>query len=64
MKIPVIYADGTPGAVNPEELEGMIQKRRLLTFRRSNGWVRIGIDSLRGISKTCAYNAKERREAK
>jgi len=62
MKIPVIYADGTPGAVSVEELEGLLQKRRLLSFRRSSGWVRIGIDTLRGISNMGVYKAKERRE--
>ena len=61
MKIPVIYVDGTPGAVSIDELEGLLQKRRLQSFRRSSGWVRIGVDSLRGMTSSGVYHAKERR---
>ena len=62
MKIPVIYSDGTPGAVSAGELEGLLQKRRLLSFRRSSGWVKIGVDTLRGVSNMGDYKARERRE--
>ena len=62
MKIPVIYVDGISGVVSADELDGLIQKRRIFSFRRSSGWVRIGVDTLRGESNTGGYKAKERRE--
>ena len=62
MKIPVIYADGTPGAVRKDELDGLLQKRRLLSFRRSSKWVGLGVDPIRSKSLMDAYNSKERRE--
>ena len=62
MKIPVIFADGTPGVANADELEGLIHTRRIVSFRRSSGWVKIGKDTLRGVSQKGAYNSRERRE--
>jgi hypothetical protein len=46
--IPVIYFDNAPGMVEPEELEGLIQKRLIISFRRSTGWVRVSGDPIRG----------------
>lgn len=62
MKIHVIYIDGTPGAVSAHEIEGLIQNRKLLSFRRSSGWVRIATDTLREFSKKGTYKGRERRE--
>jgi hypothetical protein len=39
--IPVICFDSSPGIVKPEEIEELIQKRMIISFRRSDGWVRI-----------------------
>ena len=46
--IPVIYFDNTPGMVPPEKLDGLIQKRIIISFRRTTGWVRISGDPIRG----------------
>ena len=46
--IPVIYFDNTPGMVKPEELEVLIQKRLIISFHRSTGWVRVSGDTIRG----------------
>lgn len=44
MMIPVIYYDGHPGKVKAEELDEMIRRRVIVAFRRSNEWVRVGLD--------------------
>ncbi len=59
MQIPVIYFDNTPGAVDPSELDRLIQKRMIIAFRRSNGWVRVGRDKVRGAGGY--YKGPERR---
>jgi hypothetical protein len=56
MKIPVIFIDGTLGVVSEDELDSYIEKRRILSFRRTDAWVRVtDKDVLRGSSgkKTC-----------
>ena len=63
MKIPVIFIDGIPGVVSAEELDYYIEKRRILSFRRKDGWVRITKkDILRGSSGKKTYEGKERRK--
>jgi hypothetical protein len=63
MKIPVIFIDGTPGVVNANELDSYIEKRRILTFRRSGEWVRVTEkDILRGSSGKKTFEGKERRK--
>ena len=64
MKIPVIFIDGTPGVVSAEELDSHIEKRRILSFRRTGVWVRVtDKDALRGSSGKKTYEGKERRKA-
>jgi len=63
MKIPVIFVDGTPGVVGAEDLESFLLKRRVLSFRRSCGWVRVGKDPLRSAGNKKTYEGKERRKA-
>ena len=64
MKIPVIFIDGTPGVVGAEELDSYIEKRRILTFRRTDEWVRItSKDALRGAAGKKPYAGQERRVA-
>jgi hypothetical protein len=59
MLIPVIYFDNSPGKVRPDELEDLIQRRTIMAFRRSNGWVRVGGDPVRGRGRN--YQGPERR---
>ena len=47
MSIPVIFSDNSPGQVKPEELEELIFNRKIISFHRSEGWVRIGFDPIR-----------------
>lgn len=58
MKIPVIYMDGTHGSVSSDELEELLQSEALLSFRRSYGWVRLGVDELR--NRSCTNNSSWR----
>ena len=58
--IPVIYFDNSPGMVKPEELNELIQKRMIISFRRSSGWVRICGDPIRG--KGGRYGGPDRRK--
>jgi hypothetical protein len=63
MKIPVIFIDGTPGVVNADELDSYIEKRRILSFRRTDTWVTItNKDTLRGSSGKKIFEGKNRRK--
>ncbi len=61
MKISVIFADHTSGTVNSEDLERLIQLRKIQAFRRTGDWVWISAsDQLRGTGGK--YNGKDRRD--
>lgn len=63
MKIPVIFIDGAPGIINAEDLDSYIEKRRILTFRRTDEWVKVtDKDVLRGSSGNKTHEEKERRK--
>jgi hypothetical protein len=62
MKIAAIYTDGTPGLVNVDELDWLLHKRAISFFRRSNGWVRVGFDVLRGSVNSKKYDDDDRRK--
>jgi hypothetical protein len=42
-------------------LEQMITSKRISRFQRSDGWVTIGIDPLRGTTPDITYSGPERR---
>lgn len=48
MNIQVIYFDNTPGFVKADRLDELIKARRIIAFRRSSGWARVGRDPVRG----------------
>ncbi|MGW8311910.1 MAG: GSU3473 family protein [Desulfuromonadales bacterium] len=52
--IHVITRDGTYQHLTSSALDILLEKNRLLKFRRSSGWVTVGIDPIR---------VKDRREA-
>jgi hypothetical protein len=58
--IPVIYFDNSPGKVKPDELDELIKKRMIISFRRSNEWVRVTGDPLR--EKGRKYEGPDRRK--
>jgi hypothetical protein len=59
MHIKVIYMDNSAGVVKASSLEQLITTRRIVAFRRSEGWVKIGRDPVRG--KGGKYKGPERR---
>ena len=59
MRVQVIYFDNNTGFVNAESLEELIQTRRIIAFKRSDGWVRVGRDPVRHTRRP--YKGPERR---
>jgi len=47
MLIPVIYCDHSHDMIEPYLLSRMLRERKVRSFKRSSGWVRIGIDRIR-----------------
>jgi hypothetical protein len=61
MKIPVVFADQSPGFVEAEKLQELIEKKAIDTFLRSDGQnVQVGVDSVRGMGGR-KYRGPERR---
>jgi len=59
--IRVRYPDGITRLVRPAILDHLIETKRIVAFRRSDGWVRIGIDPIRSRRRR-AYFGPERRQ--
>jgi hypothetical protein len=59
MLIPVIFSDNSPGQAKTEELDELINNRKIISFRRSGRWVRVGLDPVRGDGGR--YKGPERR---
>lgn len=59
MKIPVKFADLRSGVVRSEDLQELIQTRKIMSFHRNDEWVKIGVDPIRGIGGK--YRGPERR---
>jgi hypothetical protein len=57
--IPIVYFDNSPGKVRPEDLDDLIQKRLIISFHRSNEWVRVKGDPIR--ERVGNYEGPERR---
>jgi len=47
MLIRVMYDDNSYGMVDDSQLDSLISKDKIVGFRRSSGWVRIGRDQVR-----------------
>ena len=60
MLIPVVLKDGEEDLVSKEELQYLIGHKKVMFFRRSNGWVVIGRDKMRNLK--VPYNGIERRQ--
>jgi hypothetical protein len=61
MLIRVIFADNSPGQVKSEELDELIRNRKIISFRRSGRWVKVGLEPIRGDDGG-SYNGPERRK--
>lgn len=47
MLIQVIYADNHHDFVKPAMLDSLIETRKISQFKRSSGWVTVGVDPVR-----------------
>jgi len=61
MLIAVIFSDDSTELVDPDELDDLIYNREIVSFRRSDGWVQIGVDPVR--RKNIIYKGPERSAA-
>jgi hypothetical protein len=59
MHIKVIYVDNSAGLVKASTLEQLIHTGKIVAFRRSSGWAKIGRDPVRGGGGR--YEGPERR---
>ena len=62
--IDVILADGTSSQVPPKALDVLLDNNRVLKFRRTSGWVTVGVDpvrSRRSSFSSDSYPGPERR---
>lgn len=48
MIVPAIFSDASRHLVDSEELDELLQQKSVVAFRRSNGWVTVGYDEMRG----------------
>jgi hypothetical protein len=62
--IELIMTDGSQLQVSPRVLDVLLDSHRVRKFKRSSGWVTIGIDAVRGKRRTdyCyLYDGPEKR---
>lgn len=60
MKVPVVLKDGTERTVSKDELQFLLTTKRIISFERSDGWVRLGRDKLR--NRSVPYTGEDRRK--
>jgi hypothetical protein len=64
--IHVIARDGTYQHLTPKVLDVLLEKNLLMKFKRSSGWVTVGIDSIRVKDRRDAsrlFSGSDRRSA-
>jgi len=64
--IDVILADGTSSQVPPKALDVLLDNNRVLKFRRTSGWVTVGVDPVRSRRSSFSfdsYSGPERRRS-
>ena len=59
-KINVVYKNGVKDRISPALLGTLINSKQVDQFERSSGWVRVGIDAVRGIGKVSFAGAERR----
>jgi hypothetical protein len=63
-RIELIMSDGTQIHVTPRVLDVLLETNRVMKFKRSSGWVTVGLDPVRVKRRSdyCEiYNGTERR---
>ena len=59
-EVSVVYQDGMMGIVEPQRLQRLIDSDKIVKFQRSDGWVYLGIDTVRCLAPS-GYQGIERR---
>jgi len=62
MLIQVLYNDNKYDYVKGFQLDRLLEEKMVQKFRRSSGWVTVGVDPIRW-RKSPSYNGMERRTA-
>jgi hypothetical protein len=62
MLIEVMYQNNEYGMVKPFLLDKLIASGKIIKFLRSDGWVTIGVDRIRGARNGGCYKGPERRK--
>ena len=60
MLIPVVLKDGHEEFVSNEEFQFLLLTEKIMSFKRSDGWVVPGRDKMR--TQRAPYNGEERRQ--
>ena len=60
MFVTVMYQDGKIGMIELDQLDHLINSHKIKQFMRSEGWVTIGVDSIREFDE--AHEGPERRQ--
>jgi hypothetical protein len=47
MIVPAIFSNASPSYIDTEKLKELLDNNALLAFRRSSGWVMVGVDNMR-----------------
>lgn len=61
MLIQVVYANERYDYVKDFMLDSLIESRKVARFRRSSGWVTVGVDPVRRGKRNAFYAGAERR---
>jgi len=64
--IQVVARDGTYQHLTPPALDVLLEKNNVMKFKRSSGWVTVGIDPVRVKDRretSCLFNGPDRRSA-
>lgn len=59
-KISVVYKNGVKDHISPALLGTLINTQQIDQFERSSGWVKIGVDPVRGM-RSSSFIGEERR---
>lgn len=60
MGIRVLYLANSSGMVNSSQLDDLIASRKIVAFSRSDGWVKVGHEPVRGMGGK--YDGPDRRD--
>jgi hypothetical protein len=61
MLIAVVYQNNETGMVEAYQLDELISSNKIKMFKRSEGWVTIGVDQIRKESRV-DFKSQERRQ--